>query len=113
MQHLPKAFNGLVYGVEALQRSLARNGYAYDGFRLLIPNKLGEEIERELLATPAEIWEPYTYGIHVYADGYLKQMVLCDSMWVGWKTRATKGKSNGKPRSKTVFRAQIGKRGAK
>lgn len=102
MQQLPKAFNGLVYGVEALQRSLARNGYTYDGFRLLIPRALGEEIERELLSTPVEIWAPYTHGIGIYADGYLKQMVMCDSIWVGWKTCSTKSKAAARAQKKNA-----------
>jgi hypothetical protein len=112
MSHLPKAFGGLVYGVEALQRALARNGYNYDGFRLLIPSALGAEVENEMLGMPVEMWAPYTEGIRIYADGYLKQMILCDSIWVGWKTRSTKGKTDVKSRSAAGNRSHLPRRNA-
>lgn len=76
----------LLSGATVLQRTLGRLGHDYDGFRLLIPPKLGQTIEHEMQrADPAE-WLPYTDGIVIHAEGTLKQLVLCESMWIGWKT---------------------------
>lgn len=94
--HCPNApiFNAVLSGLAGLQRSLGRLGYHHDGFRLLIPPKLGTELENELLrADPAE-WMPFTDGIQIHAEGSLKQLVVCDSIWLGWKT--------GRPRKRKV-----------
>jgi hypothetical protein len=99
------AFKALLGGVEALHRGFDRIGHQHHGFRLMIPSALGERIELELLSMPRDGWMSVCDGITLYADGALKQIVLYESMWVGWKTgpirKTRKARKNGKPHSKT------------
>lgn len=90
------AFSALAEGAIALQSRLQSMGFGDDGIRLLIPRKLGETIEAELCRADPAYWRDLTPGIGVYADGHLKQFILCDSVVVGWKLGNFKeGKKNG------------------
>lgn len=79
-------FNALLSGAAVLQRTMARYGYNHQGFRLLVPLALGQAIEHELLTTDPESWLPFTDGIQVHAEGSLKQLIVAESIWIGWKT---------------------------
>jgi hypothetical protein len=81
-------FRALTKGLAALQSSFERIGHGSDDFRLLIPRALGERIEAELMAADPAAWLPFTDGISIYADGHLKQFIICESIIVGWKMGA-------------------------
>ncbi len=77
--------NGILSGCTVLQRTMTRLGYHHEGFRLLIPSQLGAEIENELLRTDPQEWAPFTDGVQVHAEGTLKQLLIVNSIWIGWK----------------------------
>jgi len=79
-------FNALLSGLTVLQRTMMRAGHDGHGFRLLVPPALGAAIEHELLTTDPEEWSPFCDGIQIHAEGSLKQIVITDSIYVGWKT---------------------------
>lgn len=79
------AFSALAEGIIALQSGLERMGFGDDGFRILIPARLGNRIEAELCRADPAYWRELTPGIGIYADGHLKQFVLCECITVGWK----------------------------
>ncbi len=90
------AFEALTKGVAALQSHLLRLGYDTDEFRLLIPAKLGAQVEAELMGLDPQDWRLATPGIEVHADGHLKQITLYDSIKVGWKLGRFKEKAQPK-----------------
>ena len=95
--HLPPgAFRAVLAGVTDFKRHMERTGLLNDEFRVLIPQHVGEQIETELHRINPNDWMPFCEGIHVFADGHMKQLILYDSIWVGWKT-GKKVKAKGKP----------------
>lgn len=94
------AFSALAEGIIALQSGLERLGCGDDGIRILIPAKLGNRIEAELCRADPAYWRQLTPGIGIYADGHLKQFILCESITVGWKlgTFKEKEQNHGQPR---------------
>lgn len=93
------AFQALTRGINLLQNELLAAGQPAENLYLRIPAKLGERIEAELTRADPQSWLPLTPGISIYADGHLKQFVLCESIWVGWKlgTHKERKKSHGQP----------------
>ncbi len=78
-------FVALAKSVANLQACMDATGFADGEIRLLIPRRLGERIEAELCGLDPAIWQPFTPGIGIYADGHLKQMLMGDTVLVGWK----------------------------
>jgi hypothetical protein len=79
-------FHALLSGLSVLSRVVDRRGYHDRGFHVLIPSEFGAELEQEMQRCNPEAWEPFCNGIGVYADGHLKQLILTDTIRVGWKT---------------------------
>lgn len=79
-------FHSLLSGFTVLARACTRLGYHSQGFRVLIPTPLGEDLEQELLRCNPDAWQDLCGGIEVFADGQLKQLVIAETIWVGWKT---------------------------
>ena len=91
------AFEALTKGVAALQSHLVRLGFDAGEFRLLIPAKLGAQVEAELSGLDPQDWRLATPGIEIHAEGHLKQITLYDSIKVGWKLGHFKELTSSRP----------------
>lgn len=92
----PGAFRALLAGVTDLKRQLDRVGINGQDVRLMVPTSFGKRIEHELMSMDPADWQPFCGGIYRFACGHLMQLILYESIWVGWKT-GHKKKSELKP----------------
>lgn len=80
------AWRALTSGVATFMAETSRAWPGDANFRILIPSQLGELIADELDRLSPDAWLPLTPGVFEYADGKLRQFVLCETVIVGWKT---------------------------
>jgi hypothetical protein len=83
-EHAP-CLAALAKHLGSLQAALNRQGHGSDKLSILIPRKLGERLEAELMHTNRAAWAPLTGGIEIHAEGQLKQITLCETFAIGWK----------------------------